>query len=503
MPDAAALYDVNALRTIETRAAQRLGGECPDGTAELMRRAGQAAWREALRLWPSAQRIVVACGPGHNGGDGYVLARHAHQSGRQVSALQLGAPRGELARRVHSEYEALGGRCIAFDGDLPEAELIVDGLFGIGLSRAPDHDTARLIEAINRQSAPVLALDVPSGVDARTGATPGVAVAAAHTVEFIAAKTGLRTAAATDCTGTLSVATLGLVASDFADVAMQAEWWTEHHLARGLVRRKRDSHKGSNGRVLCIGGDHGHGGAIVLAAQAALRSGAGLVDVMTRAEHIAPLLARCPEAMAYAFDGTASKHAGDGLRTLLAIANVVAVGPGLGTGDWGRELLDAALACGKPMLLDADALNLLASTARMLAADTVLTPHPGEAARLLGTTAAAVQTDRFAAAHALCERHGCVVVLKGAGTLVAAPGRTTRLIDAGNPGMAVGGMGDLLSGVIAALRGQGLDAFDAASVGALLHAVAGDRAAAEDGERGLLPGDLLPWLRRCANPGAR
>jgi NAD(P)H-hydrate epimerase len=261
-----------------------------------------------------------------------------------------------------------------------------------------------------------------------------------------------------------------------------------------LPPRPRDSHKGANGHVLCIGGDHGSGGAIVLCAQAALRAGAGLASVATRAAHVPPLLARQPEAMAHAVESA------DALAPLFARADVIAIGPGMGQGEWGRAMLDAVLAASKPLVLDADALNLLGAAPRALPADAILTPHPGEAARLLGTDTASVQADRNEAALALVRQHGAIVVLKGAGTIVAAPGRMSRVVAAGNPGMATGGMGDLLTGVIAALRAQGLDAFDAASCGALLHAHAGDLAAREDGMRGLLPSDLLRWLHRCANP---
>jgi NAD(P)H-hydrate epimerase len=261
-----------------------------------------------------------------------------------------------------------------------------------------------------------------------------------------------------------------------------------------LPPRPRDSHKGANGHVLCIGGDHGSGGAIVLCAQAALRTGAGLASVATRAAHVPALLARQPEAMAHAVESA------DALAPLFARASMIAIGPGLGQGEWGRAMLAAALAASKPLVLDADALNLLAAAPRALPAGTILTPHPGEAARLLDSDIASVQGDRNAAALALVQRYGAVVVLKGAGTIVAAPGRVPRVVAAGNPGMATGGMGDLLTGVIGALRAQGLDAFDAASCGALLHAHAGDLAAREDGMRGLLPSDLLPWLHRCANP---
>ena len=266
-------------------------------------------------------------------------------------------------------------------------------------------------------------------------------------------------------------------------------------LAGWLPPRAPDSHKGDHGHVLCVGGELGSGGAIVLCAQAAMRSGAGLVSVATRAAHVVPLLSRQPEAMVHAVGP------GEEFQALLHRADAIAIGPGLGRGDWGRALLHAVLRTGKPLLLDADALNLLAETPLRMLEDTVLTPHPGEAGRLLGWTRERVQGDRHAAAEALTDRYGCVVVLKGAGTLVVAHGHASCLVDAGNAGMAVGGMGDLLAGVIASLRAQGMAAFDAAACGALLHAVAGDRAAAQGGMRGLLPSDLLPELRAAANPG--
>jgi len=492
----AALYDVAALRAIETQAGAR-----PGGASALMRRAGQGAWRVLLDHWPTAGSLLVACGPGNNGGDGYVLARHARQSGRDVAVVRLAAhaPRGELAMQACRDYLEAGGRVVEFvDGELPPADLVVDALFGIGLTRAPEDAASALIAAINRHPAPVFALDVPSGFDATCGSVPGVAVQAQRTVEFIAPKMSLRTGIARDLCGALRVDALDLDPTSFG-VAAAAECLQPSDLRRWLVARRRDSHKGEHGRVLCVGGEHGHGGAILLAAEATLRSGAGLVDVVTRLPHIAALLARLPEAMAHA-------HADDADvldAHFIEDADVVVIGPGLGQGAWGELLLDQALQVGKPAVLDADALNLLATKPRRLPADTVLTPHPGEAARLLGIDTTRVQHDRFRAARQLAERHDAVVVLKGAGSIVAAPDRTPRLIDAGNPGMAVGGMGDVLAGVIAALHAQGLGAFDAASCGALLHAAAGDAAAREYGERGLLPTDLMPWLRRLANAEPR
>jgi ADP-dependent NAD(P)H-hydrate dehydratase / NAD(P)H-hydrate epimerase len=489
------LYDVAGLRALEARAIGVLGG---DGF-ELMRRAGRAAWRQALRHWPQAQRILVVCGPGNNGGDGYVFARYALDSGRDVRLLELPgqSPRSGLAQRAAAECASRGVRPAAFAGALPAADLVVDALFGIGLDRAPEGIAADLIEAINAHSAPVLALDVPSGFDPDRGSAPGAAVRAARTIEFIAAKAGLRTGTALDLAGVLELAPLDIEETAFDSVAPVADLLAATSLPQWLPARPRDAHKGMFGRVLCIGGELGHGGAIALCAEAALRCGAGLVEVATREAHVGMLLARRPEAMAVAVERAAE------IQDPLERADVVAIGPGLGQQPWGRVLFAAALASGKPLVLDADALNLLARSPRALAPGSILTPHPGEAARLLQSDTATLQADRFGAARALCERYGAIVVLKGAGTLVAAPGERTRVLDAGNPGMASGGMGDLLTGVVAGLRAQGLTGFEAASAGSLLHALAGDRAAADGGTRGLLASDLLPWLRLLANPQTR
>lgn len=490
MNQPAELFDTAAARRIDAQATALLGG---DGYG-LMQRAGQAAWQCVLQRWPQVRRIVVACGPGNNGGDGYVLARLARQSGREVRVLHLpdDAPRTPLAQRACTDYLAVGGQVELLRECLDDAGLIVDALYGIGLSREPAAGAASLIEAINAANAPVLALDVPSGVDADSGGVPGVAVRADCSLQFIVAHRGLHTGAALEHVGQCLLAELDVPVHAFAGVAPTAARWDESELPRLLPPRRANTHKGESGHVLCIGGNHGSGGAVMLCAEAALRSGAGLASVATRALHVPPLLARCPEAMAHAADETFD------LSPLLARADAIALGPGLGQDDWARRLWMAALESGKPLVVDADALNLLAAQPRPLP-QAVLTPHPGEAARLLETDTADIQRDRFAAAQELAMRFSAVVVLKGAGSVVAAPDAAPRVIAAGNPGMAVGGMGDLLTGVIAALRGQGLSAFDAASAGALLHGLAGD-AAADEGQRGLLPRDLLPHLRALSNP---
>ncbi|QIL20408.1 NAD(P)H-hydrate dehydratase [Thermomonas sp. HDW16] len=487
------LYDADALRLLEAR-----GTASSDGDAfALMARAGQASWRRVLKHWPQAQRIAVVCGPGNNGGDGYVLARHAQESGRNVQVVSLLPPATPLARRACDEYLAAGGRIVEAPEGLQGAELIVDALFGIGLSREPDAATAALIETINAHPAPVLALDVPSGLDARSGSAPGTAIVADRTLQFIARHRGLRTGVAMDHVGELELATLDLPMSSFDGIAPAASAYRHDALHGFFPLRPRDSHKGRNGHVLCIGGDAGSGGAVMLAADAALHCGAGLVSVATRPAHVPALLARRPEAMAHGIDDV------EQLTHLLERADVIAIGPGVGQGAWGQALFDLVLACAKPRVFDADALNLLAQSPRRLNECDVMTPHPGEAARLLGIATVDVQRDRFAAANALRERYGAQVVLKGAGSIVASPEAVPAVICAGNPGMAVGGMGDLLTGCIAALLAQGFAPRDAAIAGALLHASAGDAAARVDGERGLLPSDLLPWLRRLANPMRR
>jgi NAD(P)H-hydrate epimerase len=261
---------------------------------------------------------------------------------------------------------------------------------------------------------------------------------------------------------------------------------------RGLPPRPRDSHKGTNGHVLAVGGDHGTGGAVRMAAEAAARTGAGLISVATREQNVLAMNAARPELMAHAVDGPQT------LQPMLDKASVVALGPGLGQAAWGHALWTTALDAGKPTVLDADGLNLLHAEPRLLPARIVLTPHPGEAARLLGISTAEIQADRFDAVRKLARRFEAVVVLKGNGSLIGSPEGDVAVCPWGNPGMASGGMGDTLTGIIAGLLAQGCDPFEAACLGVGLHARAAD-AAARAGERGLLAGDLLEPLRRLVN----
>ncbi len=363
--------------------------------------------------------------------------------------------------------------------------VLVDGLLGTGLKGPVREPLAQLIKQINASGLPVLALDLPSGLCADTGCELGVAVRAELTVSFIGLKLGLFTGAGPDLVGTLVFADLQADPQLLAKQATAAQRLAPGNLP-WLPARRRSAHKGQFGHLLVVGGDRGLGGAALLAAQSALRCGAGLVSLATRSEHVAAALARQPEVMV---QGLASANQ---LLGLAASADVLVVGPGLGQQAWGRSLLSAAAGRATAQVWDADGLNLLAMGGVQLPADAVLTPHPGEAARLLGLTIAEVQADRPGAALALAARYQAVVVLKGAGSLIATADGRLALCDRGHPAMAGAGFGDVLAGVIGALRAQGLPAFEAACLAVWLHAWAGEIRGAAG--RGLAASDLLATI---------
>jgi NAD(P)H-hydrate epimerase len=480
------LYSVDQVRALDRRAIDHLG--VPG--IELMRRAAEAAFAILRRRWPQARRIAVYCGPGNNGGDGFLVGLLALQAGCEVVLFALtDASRGDAAL-ARERFEQAGGQVRRWDdaADLPVADVHVDALYGTGLTRAPERTATDLIWRLNASGQPILALDVPSGLNADTGQCPGETVRADVTVTFIAHKRGLHTGRAAEYVGKLALDTLALPDALWEGVQPDATLLE----AASLPRRPRHAHKGDNGHVLAIGGELGTAGAIRLCGEAALRAGAGLVSVATREANLLALNSARPELMAHGVDGPQA------LQALLDRADILALGPGLGQGAWSHALWLTALDAGKPMVLDADGLNLLAREQRSFEAPVVLTPHPGEAARLLDMSVPEVEADRFHAARELARRCHAVVVLKGAGSVIADPHGRCALCPWGNPGMAVGGMGDLLTGIIAALMAQGCAAWEAACLGVGLHARAGDAAAAE-GERGLLATDLLPALRRLLN----
>ena len=484
------LYPAASLAELDRRAA--LQG-LPSGL--LMERAGQATFGFIRTRWPESRHWLILAGGGNNGGDGYVVARLARLAGLAVTvaALKPPPPDGPAAAAA-TAYQGCGGTLQPLGTSLPAGvDLVVDALFGIGLDRPLRGRAAEMIGKVNRTSLPVAAVDIPSGVHADTGAVEGAAVLADLTVTFIGLKPGLFTGAGVNHVGRLEFARLGVPEALAADLQPRAQRIEAGELNLALPARPPGAHKGRFGHVLVIGGERGFAGAPCLAGAAAARTGAGLVSVLTRPEHIAAVVGARPELMAHASADGALPAA------LLERANVLALGPGLGQSPWSRSLWRAALEASQPLVLDADGLNLLAADPRRRRG-WILTPHPGEAARLLETTVGAIEADRIRSVQRLVERFEATVVLKGAGSLVLSPGEDPPwLCDRGNPGMASGGMGDALTGVIAALLAQGLGAPVAARLGVWIHACAGDRAAARGGPRGLLAGDLIDELRAVVN----
>lgn len=490
------LYTGEQVRELDRRAIEDEG---IDGYA-LMQRAGSAAYRLMRARWPAATSLLVICGGGNNGGDGLVLARLAREAGLRVE-LGLNRDPDRLsgsAARAWADWAALDGHAHGFDAiDPAGADVVVDALLGTGLDRPVEGAAIVAIEAMRSAKAPVLALDIPSGIDADTGSVWGDAVCANATVTFIGAKRGLYTGAAVDHTGAVFVDTLAVPERIYTGLAPSVTTIDAACPAQGLPARRPGAHKGDAGHVLIVGGDHGFAGAPRMAGEAALRSGAGLVSVATRGAHAPAMAAARPELMVHPIDDPSSE-----LPALLEQVDGVAIGPGLGCGRWGAAALDAvSTAPALARVLDADALNLIGDSDRREPSPSILTPHPGEAARLLGRSTASVQGDRFAAVEALRDRCGGVAVLKGAGTLVAAQQGDARLLPGGRPAMAAGGMGDVLTGIIASLWGQGMEPGAAAGEAVALHAAAADCVAADWGMYGVVASDLFPALARLC--GAR
>ena len=484
------VWPAQALAQLEREGADALGITL----YELMLRAGQAVYEHIRAHWPDAEHWLVLCGPGNNGGDGYVVARLAQAAGKQVTLLACegSKPLPEEAETARSSWLEAGGEIHAPHAVWPEkVDIIVDALLGTGISRAPGDPFSTLIDQANVHAAPVMAVDIPSGLSAATGNTPGSVMNATHTLSVIALKPGQLTGKARDCIGSLYLADLGLQGFLAAQQPPMARY-DARFLSHWLTPRKPTSHKGDQGRLLLIGGDSGTAGAIRMSAEAALRTGSGLVRVLTHKDNILPILTARPEIMVDALTEARLDEA-------FAWADVIAIGPGLGQREWGKKALEKVKSTEKPMLWDADALNLLAISAEKRQ-NRIITPHPGEAARLLGVKTSEIESDRLQAARDLAKRYGGVAVLKGAGTIIASESGQMAFADVGNAGMASGGMGDVLTGIIASLMGQKLALFDAACAGCVVHGAAADTLAEQRGTRGMLASDLFDLLWQFVNP---
>ncbi|MGE9551249.1 bifunctional ADP-dependent NAD(P)H-hydrate dehydratase/NAD(P)H-hydrate epimerase [Erwinia amylovora] len=484
------VWPVEAMAQLEREGADALGLTL----FELMQRAGEAAFSRLRALWPDTQHWLVLCGHGNNGGDGFIVARLAQSAGLTVTvvACEGAKPLPEEARQAREAWLAAGG--VIHDPSIqwPEqVEVIVDALLGTGLNRAPKEPYRPLIDRANAHPAAVFAVDIPSGLVAANGTAPGAVISADHTLTFIALKPGLLTGMARDYVGTLHYHGLSLDPWLDSQTAPFARY-DASYLTHWFKPRRPTSHKGDHGKLVIIGGDHGTAGAIRMTGEAALRAGAGLVRVLTHKENVTPLLTARPELMVQELSTQAIDDA-------LEWADVIVIGPGLGQGEWGKKALQRVDNSHKPMLWDADALNLLAISPDKRQ-NRIITPHPGEAARLLNVKASEIESDRLHSAERLAKRYGGVVVLKGAGTLIASEGGELAFADVGNAGMATGGMGDVLSGIIGSLLGQKLSLYDAACAGCVAHGAAAEEVSKRFGTRGMLATDLFSGLYLFVNP---
>lgn len=501
------IYTAAQVRDGEREAASRLG----ISMAQLMQRAAQACLRAVQRQQSAPARLLVLCGPGNNGGDGWVLARIAQQAGYKVQIAAL-PPTSELTQTAAAAWQDLGYTAIDLATLKAEhfigVDIVVDALFGSGLTRALDDTMQNIVQLINQQAAQqrnwVLGVDVPTGLNSDTGQPQPVAVYCHHTVTMVATKVGLVTGLATNYCGAIELADLG-IANAFYQQPPSLKAITRHSVIDNLPRRAPAAHKGDYGHLLVIAAGPGMSGAAVLAGRAALRCGAGKVSVVCHPQSQTAIAVQQPELMVHALEQA------DNLEALLKKADAVVVGPGLGQSDWARSIVQRVSQWHGPVVWDADALNVLAVEQssqlhrKPAQATWLLTPHPGEAGRLLGTSSAAVNADRMAALTQLCQNFQAHVLLKGAGTLVQSPlteGAATPsrwVCRRGSPALASGGSGDVLSGIIGALLTQGLAAETVLPQAAWLHAVAGEHAA-QGGERGTLASDVISELRALVNP---
>lgn len=468
----------------------------------LMQRAGLAAFEYMQALWPNAKRVLVVAGNGNNAGDAYVLACHAKQASFFVKVMCEDPSRllSSDAGVWQAKWFELEGQTECFDSIAAESfDLVVDGLLGTGLKGKVTPNFLQMIRHINQADLPVLSLDVPSGLESDTGIGLPESVHSAATISFIAPKLGLLTGVGKHYCGQLKIASLGVDQTIHSLVGPRAQL-VDWNTLLSLPARPIHANKGTFGKLVCIGGGKGMAGAIRLSAESALRSGAGMVRVICDASSVLHVASGRPELMVD--EGN--------LLAALDWCSVVVLGPGLGKSDWAKQTFKSVIEYlvhkPKALVLDADGLNLLgddfASYAELLSQlpSLVLTPHPGEAARLLNTSIRAVEADRYASCLQISQKYQAACILKGAGSIICDPDEPLAWVcNGGNPGMAVAGMGDLLSGICGAMLAQGLDPAEAAVYSVCAHAEAGDRVAKETGQRGILATDLLLTIQTIIN----
>lgn len=483
------LFTAEQIRTHEATAAKNSG--CDLFT--LMERAGQAAYAQWQKF--NAKKTLVLVGSGNNAGDGYITARLIQESGFEVvvCAVEPNKSLTGYAEKAQQLWFDADNRVEEFCAEyIDQADIVIDALLGTGLNSSVRSRYADIINQVNQSYKPILSIDLPSGIDADTGKPQGCAIQASKTITFVGIKQGLVTGDGKQSCGQLVFNGLG-ISDEFIELVTPVGKLVNIDSFTGLGARTINSHKGTYGKLLCIGGNKGTTGAIRLTSEAALRSGAGMVRVFSHSDSIMPISSGRPELMV----------SSENLSAALQWASCVVIGPGLGQDKWAEdtfeEVIRFCLEHKKPLVIDADGLNLLAKNASAYRLDNcIITPHSGEAARLMSVEAIDIEANRYYYAQKCAKRYTATCVLKGAGTIID-NSDTAWVCEHGNPALAVGGSGDVLTGIIGALLAQGLSLDKAAGFGVTLHAKAGDIAAERDGERGMLPSDLFSIIRRLIN----
>ncbi len=469
---------------------------------ELMQRAALACFNIAYRLWPDSRNALVLCGIGNNGGDGYLIAILCKQHGLNVNVLQvgdLGRQKGD-ALTARKALEKAGIALLPYQNPaamntlIHKADIVYDALLGSGIAREVTSFWKEVILGVNQHRAPTIAVDIPSGLHADTGAPLGICIEADTTISFMSKKRGLYSGYGPQASGKVYFDDLSVPHRIYSALPTDAALLTTQCITQMFQPRSKLVHKGSYGHALLVGGDVGMSGAIQLAAKAALRCGAGMASVITRKEHVQATTQAQPELMCHAYPDAVN------YQQLLGKVSAIAIGPGLGLSRWGQTLFQRVLESKKIKIIDADALTCLAQNSAKND-NWILTPHPGEAARLLDTSVAQIQDDRFAAVAAIQHKYGGVCILKGAGSVIY-DGQQYLVCPFGNPGMASAGMGDTLTGILVSIAAQAkrkkLSLMDIAAIGVTVHSVAGDWAARQ-GEYGMLASDVIEQIRCVLN----
>ena len=485
------IFRAEQVREHEAEAARMSGSDM----FNLMRRAGETVFQQCQLHIPNTDIFLVVVGQGNNAGDGYIAAAHAMNSGKQVilCAVEPDRKLQNDAGKAQQAFLDLGGEIRSFSKDyLEKADIVIDALLGTGTSTQIRNEFADIIDAINEADVPVVSIDLPSGLKADTGQSMGRCIQADVTVTFVGVKPGLTTGAGKQSCGKLVFSDLA-IGNAFRQIAKSHATLINMDRFTGMGPRDIHSHKGDYGRLLCIGGNKGMAGAIRMSSEAAMRTGVGLVKVFTHPDSLVQIGAARPEILVISED----------LDVALEWCTTVVIGPGLGQDEWANEVFTKTMshceANHKPMVLDADALNLLSrSSIAYNVSDCLITPHAGEAARLLSISVEEVEADRFTCARQLAERYHATCVLKGAGSIVDTE-KHAWVCQHGNPGMATAGMGDVLTGILGSLLAQGIDKDLACKFGVCVHARAGDLVAEKFGERGMFASDLFQYVRALIN----